>query len=496
MVGTKDNNISWAAYHASQQPACEHIPVISAMLPLFPDDSKSVGMIRHCLDVIRVAIQELNPRQIPVITLDQPLYSLAKKVQWHWPETHGEDQFVISLGGLHIEMCCLKMIGEWLQDNGWVEAIVQAKVASPGTADSFLKATHVSRTRRAHQITASCLFILLKKEFDHSLEKNYADMSTTMEEWCEAQSLQRPQFKFWYIALNLQLLVLAYIRSIREGNFPLYIDALTKLAAWCFSMDHTNYARLLPVHVRDVASLGERHPQILQEFCSGRFTVQKTHNQFSAMAIDQAHEQNNAIVKGDGGAIGLTQNPELLQRWMVAGPEVARIICEFESSLKQHHDFSEGTCHHEQNKATQTAFTNHVKSMVETMEEMGNPFTYNGTELYRIDKKEVFGEEAIYSINNREKIGQDQYEEYIASRLVGDQSISDPIKKNKFSVFSKNPARKSSKDSLKISHLKNDCALFSCLYIACQTREGNLEEFFRHENQPYPPSLSQNGCLR
>lgn len=39
----------------------------------------------------------------------------------------GEDHFVIMLGGLHIEMAGLKMIGDWLEDSGWVEALVQAK---------------------------------------------------------------------------------------------------------------------------------------------------------------------------------------------------------------------------------------------------------------------------------------------------------------------------------------------------------------------------------
>lgn len=43
-----------------------------------------------------------------------------------------------------------------------------------------------------------------------------------------------------------------------------------------------------------------------------------------AFSIDQANEQNNACVKGDGGAVGLTQNPAALQQWMVSGPEIAR----------------------------------------------------------------------------------------------------------------------------------------------------------------------------
>jgi len=36
--------------------------------------------------------------------------------------------------------------------------------------------------------------------------------------------------------------------------------------------------------------------------------VQKTNRPFSATPVDQAQEQNNAAIKGDGGAVGLTDN--------------------------------------------------------------------------------------------------------------------------------------------------------------------------------------------
>ena len=53
-----------------------------------------------------------------------------------------------------------------------------------------------------------------------------------------------------------------------------------------------------------------------------------------------------------------------------------------------------------------------------------------------------------------------------------------------------------SNNKSKVIQLKNECALFSQLYIACENRDGNLEEFFRHENQPWPPSLADRGELR
>ena len=51
------------------------------------------------------------------------------------------------------------------------------------------------------------------------------------------------------------------------------------------------------------------------------WVLRKTHNKFSCIPIDQAHEQNNDLVKGSGGAVGLTENPKAFRRWMVAGPE-------------------------------------------------------------------------------------------------------------------------------------------------------------------------------
>ena len=185
-----DTNISWAAYHASQQPAQNNPPTITAMLPLFPDDSKSVAMMRHSMDMVKKAVQVLNLNQIPVITFDQPLYAIAKLIQWNWPDTFGENSYIIILGGLHIEMAALSVIGDWLEDSGWVEAFTQAKVASAGTAESFLKASHVTRTRHAHQVTASSLYVLLKKSYSSYLNSlNSGDQQETFENWCIRQHL-------------------------------------------------------------------------------------------------------------------------------------------------------------------------------------------------------------------------------------------------------------------------------------------------------------------
>ena len=69
-----------------------------------------------------------------------------------------------------------------------------------------------------------------------------------------------------------------------------------------------------------------------KEFCSGNFVIRKTTNPFSAIALDQTHEQNNATIEGVGSAIGLLSKDKdsTLRRWEVAGPEVCRLLAEYE----------------------------------------------------------------------------------------------------------------------------------------------------------------------
>lgn len=102
------------------------------------------------------------------------------------------------------------------------------------------------------------------------------------------------------------------------------------------------------VNIRYMMLLSEKHPDILTQFQACRVVVHKTSHKFSAMVFDQCHEQNNAIIKGSGGANGFIINPEALRRWVIAGPEVARMIIEFEEFAVRVHRRDTKHLHHEQ----------------------------------------------------------------------------------------------------------------------------------------------------
>ena len=148
----------------------------------------------------------------------------------------------------------------------------------------------------------------------------------------------------------------------------------------------TNYARRLSIHLRNMYRLKDVAPDVAVQFQQGKFAVSKTSKPFLAIPIDQAHERNNALVKREAGAVGLTENPSALRRWMVTGPDIPRIINESEASMITECTENEQSAkHHEVTRGLQSLFYGDVVSLTRTIEEMGNPFMEETDDLLALD---------------------------------------------------------------------------------------------------------------
>ena len=80
-------------------------------------------------------------------------------------------------------------------------------------------------------------------------------------------------------------------------------------------------------------------------------------------------------------------NPDALRRWMVAGPEVARMVTKLESLQTNTH--IDKNKHHEQHEAVQVAILEEVKSLVGVIEEKGNPFMEQSEDLLILDTRDI-----------------------------------------------------------------------------------------------------------
>ena len=157
----------------------------------------------------------------------------------------------------------------------------------------------------------------------------------------------------------------------------------------------------------------------------------------------------------------------------------------------------ENVTHHEQKPAVQNAFSKDVLNTVSSYEELGNPFLEEGENLMAIHTKDIMYDAVVRTVRNARKIGEEQFNLFIKERFIDrSKPVTYPLKKINLPTMSTPNKKIVSKDKAKVEVLKEDCSLFSRLYIACQIRDGNLEDFFKYENQPWPPSLSQLGQLR
>lgn len=129
---------------------------------------------------------------------------------------------------------------------------------------------------------------------------------TSISTWEEVRKRRSSTFLFWDLIIQYETLVLLVIRAQRKRNFSLYVEALEELIPLFFALDHTNYARWTPIHIRDMKYLPD---SIAKEFQNeGHWILSKTGNRFSAIPFDQAHEQEIKVVKSESGAVGLTEN--------------------------------------------------------------------------------------------------------------------------------------------------------------------------------------------
>ena len=490
VIESKDM-ISWSAFHASRLDVPVRKPDISSMLPLFYENAHSTEMVKHGMEVLKKATFHLNPDQVPVITMDQPLFALGKQIQWQW-ESLAEDKYVVMLGPFHTETMFLKTIGGWLKGSGWTEAIHEADILSSGRADALVAVSSVTKTRYIHQVTIAALHTLMSKAYTIHVNHPEFDPKNSFEEWKAQMREKYPQFMYWDRVMQLEEILCQFVKSLRTGNFVLYVEALQMMMPWVFAFDHVNYARWLTVHIRDMLKLESTHPDVHAEFTNGNFVVHRSLSKFSSIAMDQNHEQLNKQIKGDGGVKGLFNNKVSLDKWLIAGPEIARFVSEFEDSVLEKHNSS---LHHEQGYLRQCQFLEDVSKLVHTIEEHDNPFLDTGSELVNLYSKKIMSENAVKTMKNAFKLGQTQYETFWKERIDGDKPLSDTLAKNNLSIFNENSDKKKVKTQK--DTLRKDCNLLARMYIGSSTRDADLDEFFAHENQSIPPSLSTvSGELR
>ena len=120
--------------------------------------------------------------------------------------------------------------------------------------DSLGSANHIKRTRYCIQVAACVMFSLLTSGHGKSGDK------TPVLQWLKNQIEESKTCHYWYIIIDLMLNLLIFVRSIKDGNFSLYISSINQVVKWYYACDHYHYACWVTVHLYDLIDLPSTSP--------------------------------------------------------------------------------------------------------------------------------------------------------------------------------------------------------------------------------------------
>lgn len=127
------------------------------------------------------------------------------------------------------------------------------------------------------------------------------------------------------------------------------------------------------------------------------------------------------------------------------------------------------------------------------MRKMGNPFLDDFPELISLDSSDCANDDVAKAVMNLDTLGKTQYKEYVKAVIEDLISPFTTPLRGTISSFARNNPCETNLNRRKKAALQNKVALCTA---AMQSRNDDLEEFFSHEVQPFPPSLSEFGNLR
>ena len=211
----------------------------------------------------------------------------------------------------------------------------------------------------------------------------------------------------------------------------------------------------------------------------GNFCVTKGLAAFISTAPDHAIEQENRELKVIGGIVGITQNEKALDKFFLIALVLSKSLDEFAEeygfggnhSRKQHHEVTGGKL---------SRMMSHASKLSVVFREHGDPFVEEevGDEVYNLLTIEVMNEKVSRDILERDKIGQQIFQQFVTDRLVeGNLSVWDKMTKTKLRTFKSSNATAEIRSGDKLIKVKEERGLLQRFVVISRSRpELDLKE--------------------
>lgn len=356
---------------------------------------------------------------------DEGVYRIAKEIQLWFPCTF--KNIFLGLGSFHTSKIIISCLGQYLEESGIKEALIECEIFGPKVVESMLKGNHYSRGVRGMTIVAEALQRLLLRQFflvDQSKHRDLFDQIKLLQESCSTKDGEKAGiqmeivlhqmedffadfdafvmageeksviFTYWNTFISKMYPILRdIIRADKEGNWMLHVSAFRRALPLFFAFGKVNYARWGSVYFEDCLHLEEKHPSLFEAFMKGGFVVQHGDRKFSSIGMDQALEQcYNKPAKGSGGIIGMTRRKEAVALQDIIKHDTYSINMLYRklSGVTENNEYD---LHHEYSKNITEKDNRCVEKLVDFISERMNPFCSTEGQLFNIATGQVVRKE-------------------------------------------------------------------------------------------------------
>lgn len=451
-----------------------------------------------------------------VCVFDQAFYAKAMEVYWKHKELFVG--LVLMMGGFHLLLMLLGVIGSRFGDAGLRELAVQSDVLAEGSVDKALNGKQYNRAVRLHKCVYEALMRLLLKEFESSgqslpvlnleqlkLELNQEEFERVMNSSEFRQFadqfhayLQRMKEngsslgKFWLSYLELCELMLNLIYASRTGSWELYLSCIEEVIPWAFAYDRQNYARYLIPFLDDMRHLSVRMPEVYTAFNKGQFSVQMGgRNPFGRNEADKTIENTiNRDCKTGGGYIGFSANFAATQRWVLN--DTRRGV--YRKLLREHLFItsSQTYIHKELAPARVKEDINAVGKLVDLLEDVfTNPWKQDAAFTSLSTGIEATTEVSEDLLQAKSK-GKQAANDFVVNRCSSNPTSDyfDPLKKAKLKSFKDLKAVRKVRNKDQELPLRMDRDVFARMALLGQFRQIDMKIVFTYPLGPLPWSLA------
>ena len=124
---------------------------------MLPANSVEYSTIYMVMTVLQKQIERLS-QENSVITFNENIYAKAKEIHWRRPDEF--KKLIIRMGGFHIALNFLSVIGKGYSESGFEDILIEADLYGSNTVAKIIKGKSYNRSVRAHKLMLEALLRL------------------------------------------------------------------------------------------------------------------------------------------------------------------------------------------------------------------------------------------------------------------------------------------------------------------------------------------------